>query len=137
MFIIQFLFRVPILQNFDDLFDDFTNTLVIQGLLKHFRLVFFILLWKYLIVKAPKILQNSLYALFGEFSLSTCLQSTIGRRFLKCAIDLLNISRLVICMGSFLESSIKAFEIRNLGKWSKISAVKIPECISLLRKSLC
>ena len=40
LFIIQFLFRVPILQNFDDLFDDFTNTLVIQGLLKHFRLVF-------------------------------------------------------------------------------------------------
>ena len=49
-------------------------------------------------------------------------------------VDLSFISRFVTCIGSLLESSIKSFEIRNIGKWSEISGVLIPECISLFRK---
>ena len=52
----------------------------------------------------------------------------IGYRFI------IYIARFVMCVGSLLESSIKSFEIRNIGKWSEISAVIIPEYISLFRK---
>ena len=79
-------------------------------------------------------LKNSLYALFGQFSLSTCFQSTMERKDLKYAIELSFISRFVMCIGSFLENSIKSFEIRKKGKWSEISAVIIPEYIPLFRK---
>ena len=62
------------------------------------------------------------------------LQSIIERRFLKQAIDLSLIYRFVMRISSLLECSIKSSEIRNIGKLSEISAVIIPECISLFRK---
>ena len=34
-----------------------------------------------------------------------------------------------MCIGSLLKSSMKSFEVRNIGKWSKI-----PQCILLFRK---
>ena len=81
-----------------------------------------------------KNLKSLLHALFGEFSLSTCFQSTKEIIVLKKAIDLSFISRFVMCTGSLLESSIKSSEIRNIGKWSEISDVIIPEYMSVLRK---
>ena len=71
------------------------------------------------IVKAKTNLKNALYALFGEFSFSTCFQSTIERRVLKWAIELSFISRFVMCIGSLLVSGIKSFENRNIGTWSE------------------
>ena len=130
----EFIFFKNCSYNLYFFFDHFTKPLVTQGLLKLFGL-FLIFYLEMLHWKDPReLLKIHCMQFFGIFLKYTFPVNDREKSFKIGYRFIIYIARFVMCVGSLLESSIKSFEIRNIGKWSEISAVIIPECMSLFRK---
>ena len=90
----------------------------------------YLLFWKYFIVKTKKNSSNFIVRIIWGIFVKHMFP--VNNREKNFKIGYRFIIYFSFCYVFQLESSIKPFEIRNIGKWSEISAIIILECISLL-----